>query len=68
MKFTNKTYDFLKDLALIYLPAAGTLYFGLASIWSWPYAGEVTATVTCICTFLGACLKISNSQYKENEE
>ena len=65
MRFSNKVYDILKDMALIYLPALGTLYFGLASIWSWPYAGEVTATITCICTFLGACLKISSAQYEK---
>jgi len=67
MKMSNKVYDILKDCALIYFPAAATLYFTLASVWSWPYAGEVVATTTAICTFMGACLKISSVQYnKEN--
>lgn len=66
MKLSNKAYDILKDLTTIYLPAAGTLYFGLAEIWGFPYAPEIVATVTCVCTFLGACLKISTKLYRED--
>lgn len=30
---SNKTYDILKYVAQIILPAVGTLYFALAGIW-----------------------------------
>ena len=33
---TDKTYDILKWVALVLLPALGTLYFGLAGIWGFP--------------------------------
>ena len=36
MSMSNKTYDILKWIAMYLLPAAGTLYFALAGIWSFP--------------------------------
>ena len=56
---TNKTYDVLKWVALILLPAMGALYFGLAGIWNFPYGEQVVGTITVIDTFLGAILGIS---------
>lgn len=65
---SNKTYDFLKWIAQILLPALGTLYFALAGIWGFPYAEAVVGTITAIDTFLGVVLGISTMQYnKENK-
>ena len=66
---SNKTYDVLKWVAQILLPALGTLYFALAGIWNWPYGEAVVGTITAVDTFLGICLGISTVQYnkKENE-
>lgn len=65
MQFSNKTYDILKWVAQYLLPAAGTLYFGLASIWGLPYGEEVVGTITAVDTFLGVLLGISSSNYKK---
>lgn len=65
MKMCNKTYDILKWVALIVLPAIGTLYFALAGIWGFPYGEQIVGTITAIETFLGAVLQISNSNYKK---
>lgn len=62
---SNKTYDFLKWVALYLLPALGTLYFALSGIWGWPYGEEVVGTIAAIDTFLGVILGISNVQYKK---
>jgi len=64
MKFSNKTYDILKYIAQIVLPAIGALYFGLAKIWSFPYATEIVGTISCVDAFLGAILQISTKQYQ----
>lgn len=64
---TNKTYDILKWVALILLPAMGALYFGLAGIWNFPYGEQVVGTITVIDTFLGAILGISTVQYNKKE-
>lgn len=63
----NKLYDALKFTAQILLPALGTLYFSLATIWGLPYGEEIVGTITAIDTFLGAVLHISNVQYKRKE-
>lgn len=67
MKMTNKIYDVLKYIALIVLPALGTLYFALASIWGLPYGEQVVGTITAIDTCLGALLGLSAYKYNKNE-
>lgn len=62
----SKVYDVLKYLTIIVLPAIGALYTGLAQIWSLPYSAQIPATITVICTFLGAILCISTAQYNKN--
>lgn len=65
MKMSNKTYDILKWIAQIVLPALGTLYFAIASIWGLPFAEQVVGTITAIDTFLGALLGFSSIQYNK---
>ena len=64
---TNKTYDVLKWVALVLLPALGTLYFALAGIWGFPYGEQIVGTITAIDTFLGVILGISTMQYNKKE-
>lgn len=59
----NETYDKLKYVAQIIIPAAGTLYFALAGIWGLPYGEQIVGTLTAIDAFLGAVLKLSSDQY-----
>jgi hypothetical protein len=68
MKFNNKTYDILKDIALYVLPALATFILALGNIWGIPYAEAIAATITAIDTFLGAILKISSNKYHKSEE
>lgn len=63
---SNRMYDILKWVAMVCLPAIGTLYFALAGIWGFPYGEEVVGTITAIDTFLGVLLGISNVQYHKN--
>ena len=68
MKMSNKTYDVLKYIAQIGLPAVGTLYFTLASIWGLPYGEEIVGTITAIDTCLGGLLMLSSTKYKQEEK
>ena len=63
----NTTYDRLKPVAQIWLPAAGTLYFALAAIWGLPAADEVVGTIVALDTFLGVILGVSSSKYNDTE-
>ena len=62
---SNKTYDVLKWIAQIALPAVGTLYAALAGIWGFPYGEEIVGSILAVDTFLGALLQISTAQYKK---
>lgn len=63
MLMSNKTYDILKWIAQILLPALGALYFGLAKIWGFPYGTEIVGTISLVDAFLGALLGISSNLY-----
>ena len=67
LELTNKTYDVLKTIALIWLPALGTLYFSLAGIWVLPYPEQVVGTITAVDTFLGAVLGIAAASYSKGK-
>lgn len=64
---SNKVYDVLKFIAMVVLPAIGTLYFALSSIWGLPYGEEIVGTITAIDTFLGAILGISSTSYNKSK-
>ena len=64
---SNKTYDILKWVALVLLPALATLYLGLARYWNLPYPEEISGTIMLVDTFLGALLGISSIQYAKKE-
>jgi hypothetical protein len=63
MNMSNKVYDSLKWLAMVFLPAAGVLYTALAAIWGLPYAQEIQGTILAVVVFLGAVLQISSAKY-----
>lgn len=66
MKLSNDTYDALKWVAQILLPALGTLYFALSKIWGLPYGVEITGTISAVDAFLGVCLGISSDNYHKS--
>ena len=63
----SKVYDAVKWVALVFLPALGTLYFALSGIWNLPYGEQVVGTIMAIDTFLGALVGISNINYKKEK-
>ena len=65
---SNKTYDVLKWIAQILLPALATLYFALSKVWNLPFAEEVVGTISAVDIFLGAILGISSVQYNKNNQ
>ena len=45
MKLKDSTYDFLKWLAMLFLPALATLVKVVFTIWNIPYGNEISATI-----------------------
>lgn len=72
MRMSDKTYDVLKWIQRLLLPALATLYLALGSIWKdiiyLPYPEQVAATITAIDTFLGVILGISSANYYKEQE
>lgn len=64
---TGKTYDALKYIALVVLPALGTLYFTLSGLWGLPSAEEVVGTIVAVDAFLGVVLQLSSSAYAKSD-
>ena len=65
---SNKTYDILKWIAQLLLPALATLYIALAQVWSLPYPEAIPTTIIALDTFLGAILGISTTKYNKDSE
>lgn len=62
---SSKTYDRLKWVSLVLLPALAALYFGIGQVWQLPRIEEVIGTLTIIDTFLGLILGKSSKNYRE---
>ena len=68
MKLNDKVYNVLKWIALVVLPAIGTLYTALALIWGLPHVEEVVGTIVAIETFIGALIGISTATYNKTKK
>nr|DAF69212.1 MAG TPA: holin [Caudoviricetes sp.] len=60
----NQTYDILKRVALIIIPALATFVNAVGIVWGVPYTNEATATITAFGVFLGASLGVSSKNYE----
>ena len=60
---SNRTYDILKYIAQIALPAIATLYGTLGTIWGWGYVEAIVSSISAVDLFLGTLLKIKSDQY-----
>lgn len=68
MKLSNEKYDLLKEIALRWLPALGTLVSMLAAIWGWKYGALIVGSITAVDTALGELLGISSRNYNGGDE
>lgn len=64
---SNRAYDLLRFVVQIVLPATGTLYFTIATIWQLPAAEQIVGTLAAVALFMGATLGISRRTYQEDE-
>lgn len=68
MKMKNNTYDILKYIALIVLPALAVFYSTLSTIWGLPFHDAIPDTIMAIDLLLGALLKVSTDAYTKDIE
>ena len=60
---SNKTFDYLKWFALVFVPALEVLILTVGKIWGAAYYVEIAQTVAACGVFLAALLGYSNQKY-----
>lgn len=65
MKLSNKAFDVLKWVAILFLPALAILIRTVFAIWSIPYGEEISSTIVALQVFLGAILGVSTLNYNK---
>lgn len=60
---SSKTYDLLKWIITVVLPAFGALYITLANLWGLPAAEAVSGTAAALGTFGGVFLVYKSKAY-----
>ena len=69
MKLSNRVFDSLKWVAILFLPALAILIRTVFAIWNIPYGEQISATIIALQVFLGAILGVSTLNYnKENQD
>ena len=67
----NSTYDKLKFIAQIFLPAVATLWVAISTIWNLPLADQIEDTITAVIVFLdtllGLTLAKASSDYHKGD-
>ena len=66
--FSNKVYDLLKWISLVFLPALITFVGVVLNCFNIQYADIVLTIAVAFNTFLGTILGISNVNYKRTAE
>ena len=64
---SNKVYDRLKMIALIFVPFCAFIST-ILSIWNVPYTEQITGTLVAIDTLLGALVQIASNNYNKQKE
>lgn len=67
MKLSNRTYDILKYIALIALPALQVFWLTIGKIWDLPDTVEIGATIGAVALLLGTLLGVSTSNYNKEQ-
>ncbi len=65
MQFSNSVYNAIKWVITIALPATGALYYGLAQVWHFPHADDISGTINVLIVFLGMLIGYSTRQYNK---
>lgn len=66
MKISNRTYDTIKWIALVAIPATQVLWLTVGKVWGFPYLTEVGATIGAVGLFLAALIGVSDKAYNES--
>lgn len=65
MIFSDKTYDIIKWISVVFLDALSVLILQLGQEWGFPYYQEIANTLHYVGLFMGALVGVSYIQYNK---
>lgn len=65
MLLSNQTYNQLKWIALIALPALASFAAGMGQVFEWTYTQQLVQTINLVTVFLGSLLQLSSHHYHQ---
>lgn len=68
MKLSNKTYDILKWLVWVFLPALGVFLGVLGQSFGWVNTDTALTILTAFTAFLGTITGVSNKEFNKEEK
>lgn len=60
---SNKAYDIIKWVAVIFLPALAAFYYAIGQVWGVQNTEQVVGTIVSFDAFLGALIGVSTMRY-----
>lgn len=63
-KMKNETYNKIKWIVTVILPAFSVFYGTIGKCWNIPYTSEICVCISALALFLGTCIGISSVQYR----
>jgi len=67
LTLTNRTYDILKWVVMIVLPATAALLTAIGEIWGVADMPRIVLTLNAVTAFLGALIGVSSANYYNKE-
>jgi hypothetical protein len=64
---SNKSYDIVKDISLLWMPMIITFYGVISATWGIPYGEQILATLTGLNAALGAVVKYFKTKYDKKK-
>lgn len=64
---SNKSYDIVKDISLLWMPIIITFYGVISATWGIPYGEQILATLTGLNAALGAVVKYFKTKYDKKK-
>nr|MBO1341904.1 phage holin [Enterococcus sp. 665A] len=61
----NKTYEILKTIGMIVLPALATFIGTVGKAFNWVYTDITVIVITALATFIGTILGVSSHNYNK---
>lgn len=62
---TDKTYNILKYVALVAIPAVLVFWYAISQAWGLPYVTQVAATIAAVDLFIGMLTGVSSVAYAQ---